>query len=126
MKIIICDFSNRLNLITTSERQIGDLSGYVHKKFCARHLSSIPCYGSGQHPQETFVGPEGEKEHKLERLYWPHMAVMVGKDFFTAEVLTLSGLKTFYLLFFLHFESRRICLAGATRHQVVFEPESFR
>ena len=65
-------------------------------------------------------GPEGEKERKVEGLYWR------AHDFFTAEVLTLSGLKTFYLLFFLHFESRRICLAGATRHQVVFEPESFR
>jgi hypothetical protein len=45
-----------------------------------------------------------------------HMAVMVGTDFFTVEVLTLKGLKTFYVLFFLHLESRRICLAGVTRH----------
>jgi hypothetical protein len=45
-----------------------------------------------------------------------HMAVMVGTDFFTAEVLTLRGLKTYYVLFFLHLESRRICLAGITRH----------
>lgn len=29
---------------------------------------------------------------------------------------TLRGLKTFYVLFFLHLESRRICVAGATRH----------
>jgi len=36
-----------------------------------------------------------------------HMAVMVGTDFFTVEVLTLRGLKTFYVLFFLHLESRR-------------------
>jgi len=45
-----------------------------------------------------------------------HMAVMVGTDFFTVEVLTLSGLKTYYVLFFIHLESRRICLAGVTRH----------
>ena len=45
-----------------------------------------------------------------------HMAVMVGTDFFTTEVLTLKGLKTYYVLFFLHLESRRICLAGVTRH----------
>jgi transposase InsO family protein len=45
-----------------------------------------------------------------------HMAVMVGTDFFTVEVLTLKGLKTYYVLFFLHLESRRICLAGVTRH----------
>jgi transposase InsO family protein len=45
-----------------------------------------------------------------------HIAVMVGTDFFTVEVLTLKGLKTYYVLFFLHLESRRICLAGVTRH----------
>lgn len=45
-----------------------------------------------------------------------HMAVMVGTDFFTVEVLTLKGLKTFYVLFFIHLESRRICLAGVTGH----------
>ena len=45
-----------------------------------------------------------------------HMAVMVGTDFFTVEVLTLKGLLTYYVLFFLHLESRRICLAGVTRH----------
>ena len=45
-----------------------------------------------------------------------YMAVMVGTDFFTAEVLTLKGLKTYYVLFFIHLESRRICLAGVTRH----------
>ena len=45
-----------------------------------------------------------------------HMAVMVGTDFFTVEVLTLKGLKTFYVLFFLHLESRRIYLAGVTPH----------
>ena len=45
-----------------------------------------------------------------------HMAVMVGTDFFTVEVLTLKGLKTYYVLFFIHLESRRICLAGVTGH----------
>ncbi len=42
------------------------------------------------------------------------MAVMVGTDFFTAEVLTLKGLKAYYVLFFIHLESQRICLAGVT------------
>src|SRR5213080_3637042 len=37
-------------------------------------------------------------------------------DFFTVEVLTLRGLITYYVLFFIHLESRRICLAGVTRH----------
>src|SRR5438067_10487484 len=45
-----------------------------------------------------------------------HMAVLVATDFFTVEVLTLKGLMTYYVLFFIHLESRRICLAGITHH----------
>src|SRR5436853_3834914 len=45
-----------------------------------------------------------------------HMAVLVATDFFTVEVLTLKGLVTYYVLFFIHLESRRICLAGMTPH----------
>jgi len=29
-------------------------------------------------------------------------------DFFTAEVLTLKGLLTYYVLFFIHLETRRV------------------
>lgn len=45
-----------------------------------------------------------------------HMAVLAGIDFFTAEVLTWHGLVTYYVLFFIHLESRRVSLAGITRH----------
>jgi putative transposase len=45
-----------------------------------------------------------------------HMAVLAGSDFFTVEVLTWRGLTTYYVLFFLNLESRRITLAGITRH----------
>ena len=45
-----------------------------------------------------------------------HMAVLAATDFFTVEVLTLKGLMTYYVLFFIHLESRRIYLAGLTRH----------
>jgi hypothetical protein len=44
------------------------------------------------------------------------MAVLAATDFFTVEVLTRKGLMTYYVLFFIHLESRRICLAGVTRH----------
>jgi len=43
-----------------------------------------------------------------------HMAVLAGTDFFTVELLTLKGLVTYYVLFFIHLESRRICIAGMT------------
>jgi putative transposase len=45
-----------------------------------------------------------------------HMAVLAGTDFFTVEVLTWRGLATDYVLFFIHLESRRVSLAGLTRH----------
>jgi hypothetical protein len=32
------------------------------------------------------------------------------------EVLTLKGLVTYYVLFFIQLESRRVCLAGITPH----------
>jgi hypothetical protein len=52
---------------------------------------------------------------------WPafiriHLAMLAGTDFFTAEVLTLRGLVTYYVLFFIHLESRRVNIAGITVH----------
>ena len=45
-----------------------------------------------------------------------HRAVLAGTDFFTVEVLTLRGLVTFYVLFFIQLESRRVAVAGITPH----------
>ena len=45
-----------------------------------------------------------------------HLEVLAGTDFFTVEVVTLKGLITYYVLFFIHLESRRVCLAGMTPH----------
>ena len=52
---------------------------------------------------------------------WPdflrtHLALLAGTDFFTAEVLTLHGLVTYYVLFFIHLASRRVDIAGITVH----------
>lgn len=45
-----------------------------------------------------------------------HMAVLAATDFFTVEVLTLRGLITYYVLFFMLVESRRVEITGITRH----------
>ena len=45
-----------------------------------------------------------------------HMAVLAGTDFFTAEVLTLRGLVTYYVLFFIHLDSRKVEVSGLTPH----------
>ncbi len=45
-----------------------------------------------------------------------HLDVLVATDFFTAEVWTLGGLVTYYVLFFLHLGSRQVHIAGITPH----------
>jgi transposase InsO family protein len=45
-----------------------------------------------------------------------HMDVLVATDFFTAEVWTLGGLVTYYVLFFIHLGSRQVHIAGMTPH----------
>jgi putative transposase len=45
-----------------------------------------------------------------------HMEVLVATDFFTAEVWTLGGLVTYYVLFFIHLGSRKVEIAGMTPH----------
>ena len=45
-----------------------------------------------------------------------HMDVLVATDFFTAEVWTLGGLVTYYVLFFIHLGSRQVPIAGVTTH----------
>jgi transposase InsO family protein len=45
-----------------------------------------------------------------------HLDVLVATDFFTAEVWTLGGLVTYYVLFFLHLGSRQVHMAGVTPH----------
>src|SRR5262249_23323629 len=45
-----------------------------------------------------------------------NLAVLAGVEFFTVEVLPWQGLTTYYILFFLHLETRRVSLAGITRH----------
>ncbi len=58
---------------------------------------------------------------RAKKIAWPEFlkiekAVTAACDFFTVEVLTLSGLVTYYVLFFIHLETRRVQIAGVTRH----------
>src|SRR5262249_41180815 len=45
-----------------------------------------------------------------------HLALLVGADSSTEEVLTLRGLMTYDGLFFIHLESGRVDIAGITVH----------
>jgi len=44
------------------------------------------------------------------------MDVLAATDFFTVEVLSWRGLVTYYVLFFVELESRRVWLGGITQH----------
>ena len=44
-----------------------------------------------------------------------HMSVLSGIDFFTLEVLTWRGLATYYMLFLIQLETRRVTVTRLTR-----------
>jgi putative transposase len=56
--------------------------------------------------------PERKRTTTWSAFIRTHLALLAGTDFFTAEVLTLRGLVTYYVLFFIHLESHRADLAG--------------
>jgi putative transposase len=43
-----------------------------------------------------------------------HLDVLVATDFFTAEVWTLGGPVTYYVLFFIRISTREVHVAGVT------------
>lgn len=60
--------------------------------------------------------PDREKTTTWKEFIKSHLDVLVATDFFTTEVWTWCGLVTDYILFFLHVGSRRVHIAGVTRH----------
>ena len=45
-----------------------------------------------------------------------HWKVLAATDFFTVEVWSWSGLVTYYVLFVMELATRRVCIAGITKH----------
>src|SRR3989454_1004084 len=60
--------------------------------------------------------PERQTTTTWKEFIRTHMEVLVATDFFTAEVWTLGGLVTYYVLFFIHLSSRKVHIAGMTPH----------
>jgi putative transposase len=60
--------------------------------------------------------PERKRTTTWSAFIRTHLALLAATDFFAAEVLTLRGLVTYYVLFFIHLESRRVAIAGITVH----------
>ncbi len=60
------------------------------------------------------LGPAPERKRHTT---WPefirrHKEVLWATDFFTTEVWTATGLRTMYMLFFIHLQTRRVVLGG--------------
>src|SRR5215475_1686631 len=64
------------------------------------------------------IAPAPQRKHttRWRDFIRAHMDVLAGCDFFTVEVLTLKGLITYYVLFFIQLETRRLCLAWITAY----------
>jgi len=60
--------------------------------------------------------PERQKTTTWRAFIRMHMDVLWATDFFTTEVWTMGGLVTYYVLFFIHLETRRVYVAGVTPH----------
>jgi len=60
--------------------------------------------------------PERQTTTTWKEFIRTHIDVLVATDFFTAEVWTLGGLVTYYVLFFIHLGSRKVHIAGMTPH----------
>jgi putative transposase len=62
------------------------------------------------------TAPERRKTTPWKACIRTHLDVLWATDFFTTEVWTLGGLVPYYILFFIHLESRQVHIAGVTSH----------
>jgi tetratricopeptide (TPR) repeat protein len=91
------------------DRIVGALANLGHK-VCDQTVGNVL--------QRHGLPPAPERKRTTTRSAFirAHLALLAGTDFFTAEVLTARGLVTYYVLFFIHLESRRVDIAGITVH----------
>ena len=62
------------------------------------------------------TAPERKKTTTWNEFIRTHLEMLWATDFFSAEVWTLGGLVTFYVLFFIKLDTREVHIAGVTTH----------
>jgi hypothetical protein len=72
--------------------------------------------GNILHRHHIAPAPERSRGTTWREFIQSHLDVLAATDFFTVEVLTWRGLVTYYVLFFVELESRRVWLGGITQH----------
>ena len=126
-RILKSQLNGRLRLSDTERATLGEIGmaeenrdwGYDRIAGALANLGYEVCDQTvGNVLQRHALPPAPERKRTTP---WPafirtHLALLAGTDFFTAEVLTLRGLVTYYVLFFIHLESRRMDIAGITVH----------
>lgn len=91
------------------DRIVGALANLGHKVSDTSVGNVLKRYG-------MLPAPERKHTTTWAAFIRTHLEVLAGTDFFSVEVLTRRGLVTFYVLFFIHLESRKVELAGITPH----------
>ena len=102
-------------------RMAGENSGWGYDRIAGAltnlgHQISAQTVGNVLKRHGIAPAPKRSQTTTWKEFIAAHMAVLAGADFFTVEVLTWRGLATYYVLFFLHLDSRRVTLGGITRH----------
>ena len=80
------------------------------------HQISDRTVGNIRHRHNIAPAPQRSRGTTWREFIQSHMDVLAATDFFTVEVLTWRGLVTYYVLFFVELESRRVWLGGITQH----------
>jgi transposase InsO family protein len=62
------------------------------------------------------IPPSGERPTSWRTFLRAHWTALVAADFFTTEVWTARGLVTYYAVFVIELQSRRVHVVGLTRH----------
>jgi transposase InsO family protein len=62
------------------------------------------------------IPPSGERPTSWRTFLRAHWPALLAADFFTTEVWTARGLATYYIVFIIELQSRRVHVAGLTRY----------
>ena len=80
------------------------------------HTVSDQTVGNILKEQSVGQTPERQRGLRWAEFIRRHKDVLWATDFFTTEIWTAAGLTTFYVLFFIHLQTRRLVLGGLTRN----------
>ena len=99
--------------------RLGRKAGYERIAGALRNLGySVADQTIGNVLRRHGIAPAPDRKRKTTwaEFIRSHRAVLAATDFLSVEVLTLGGLVTYYILFFIHIETRKVVIAGITQH----------